>query len=331
LSLLRRLLVGFTTILVVTIVPYASAGAIALEPTNWQSQLISVDPPTEGVRLEVLGGDTAIRVSAKPGVSVIIRGYQDEPYLRIDEDGTVWENNRAPSTALNRSRFGASATDLNADANAEPEWVKIGASGAAVWHDHRVHPMPGVSSDLDWRIVLTVDETTVNFDGKLAKLPSHNPVAEIAIGVLTLIGVIIVSRRTPLRSAAVTALVAAGLALVISVGEWVATPSGLSHRWLPTLLAAGAAALGVAAVALFHRPNTTLRLSLLMASIALSAGWVIIQFPSITAAIVPGPFAMPLTRFAIAITAGLVVGAAGTAVMSGGLSTDPERATVRSG
>ena len=49
----------------------------------------------------MIGGDAFLRVRVERGHELVVRGYQDEPYVRIDADGAVFENGarrRWPST-----------------------------------------------------------------------------------------------------------------------------------------------------------------------------------------------------------------------------------------
>jgi hypothetical protein len=115
----------------------------------------------------------------------------------------------------------------------------------------------------------------------------------------------------------------------------VATPDGFSRPWAPTLVAATALVLAII-VATPGRPTGRARLVALLVSVALSAGCVALGLPTLTAAIVPGGPGAVATRFAVAIAGGLVLAAAGLAVLSGGFATEssgsiPPQADVANG
>jgi hypothetical protein len=85
-----------------------------------------------------------------PG-TVIVHGYLGEPYLRLTATG-VDENSLSPSTYLNRSLFADSVPTGAPAADVAPAWHRIGSTGRALWHDHRIHWMgrsqpPAVAAD----------------------------------------------------------------------------------------------------------------------------------------------------------------------------------------
>ena len=75
-----------------------------------------------------------------PAPTVMVMGYQDEPYLRFRADGVVLENQRSPTTYLNQSRYGTTAPS-GADPALPPDWLPVGQNGRYAWHDHRAHWM----------------------------------------------------------------------------------------------------------------------------------------------------------------------------------------------
>ncbi len=54
-----------------------------------------------GIEAEA-SGDGHFELTAPAGHTVIVRGYEGEPYLRFDE-GEVYENERSPTTYVNRT------------------------------------------------------------------------------------------------------------------------------------------------------------------------------------------------------------------------------------
>ena len=300
-------------------VPATDAGASPLAPTDWRSEIVSVTPTSPGVHLEVLGGDSVLRLTARPGTDVTVLGYENEPYLHIAADGTVEANIASPAYSLNRSRTGQGSLDPDADAKLDPRWTVIGTDGTVLWHDHRIHAMPGVTDDIEWTIPMIVDGGSVTAQGRLLRLPGHSPSFEILIGLLAFGVVVFLGRRSPLRIAAIAAAAAGAISTAIAAGAFLSTPDGLWRPWAPLLISSLAFAGSILVLAAFDRLSTRLRLALVLASIALSAGWVALGLPALTAAIVPGAFAGPVVRFSITTVIGLLLGGAGLTVMSGGL------------
>lgn len=109
--------------------------------TNYQSEVVEIEPPVEGISLEIVGGDSFISLTVAPGIAVAVTGYSGEPYLRFLADGTVEENVKAPSKYVNEDRFGRAELPDGVDAAAPPDWDVVASNGSYAWHDHRTHWM----------------------------------------------------------------------------------------------------------------------------------------------------------------------------------------------
>jgi hypothetical protein len=110
---------------------------------NFRSEIDSVTPPLPSdVSIEVLDYDSYFQLIDKDGHGVVLYGYNDEPYARIEKNGTVQVNENSPATYLNDSRF---ETDVEVpqgvDPKTAPEWKTVDDSGTFIWHDHRMHWM----------------------------------------------------------------------------------------------------------------------------------------------------------------------------------------------
>jgi hypothetical protein len=142
-----------------------TAHADAASPSEWRSEITSIEPDTGALTATIEGGDAFVRIEVGRGHEVIVTGYAGEPYLLIDADGVVHENRHSPATYYNRSRDGIVELPAVADPAADPDWVVVGDGGAWAWHDHRGHymggsPPPDMSpgdSLPESRIPLTVD------------------------------------------------------------------------------------------------------------------------------------------------------------------------------
>ena len=118
----------------------APASADPATPTNYRSHVVFVEGP--GVmKVEIVGGDAFVRLTAEPGVMLEILGYEGEEYIRFDPDGTVNVNQRSPSKYLNDDRYANVELPAEADAEAIPRWEAVSADGTYSWHDHRTHWM----------------------------------------------------------------------------------------------------------------------------------------------------------------------------------------------
>jgi hypothetical protein len=221
----------------------APAAADPARPTNVSSHVTAISPPTPTVSAEIVGGNAFLRIHVRPGTTVVVHGYEDEPYLRIAADGTVAENTRSAATYLNRTLSGQVDIPPTVDKDAPPEWRTVATGGTYAWHDHRVHWMASGSPPqaVDWHVALQVDGAPVSIDGRYEGVgaPSAVPwwlVAAVAAGLVLLFG------RSHPRGVAVAVVVAAALGLPVALAVARLPASGIGD-WT------GVALLGVAAVA----------------------------------------------------------------------------------
>lgn len=163
-----------------------AAGADPPGPTDFQSEVVSIEPPVAGIEVEIIGGDSFVllRVVGDPGVVDVV-GYRGEPYLRFFPDGTVEENQRSPSKYLNEERYGTEVPAA-AEGDGEPDWRVVAQDGAYAWHDHRTHwmnpqPPPGLGPGdqvVEGVVPLLVDgaEVDITVVSLWAEPPSQVPV-----------------------------------------------------------------------------------------------------------------------------------------------------------
>jgi hypothetical protein len=108
---------------------------------NFRSELDGIVPSESGVDVQVLNYDDSLQLQNNSDKTVVVDGYQHEPYVRIDPDGTVEVNHDSPAYYLNDDRYGNTAVPASATAGAKPDWVLVDKTGQYVWHDHRIHYM----------------------------------------------------------------------------------------------------------------------------------------------------------------------------------------------
>lgn len=228
-----RLLGGLTILVAVLAGGAGPAAADAAGPTDYRTEVVAVDPPTSTIAVAVLGGDSFVELTVEPGVEVAVPGYQAEPYLRFDADGTVRRNAVAPTTFENDDRFGAPTEPPDGvSADAEPVWEVVGSGGRYAWHDHRAHwmgerPPPGAGpGDIvaGGTIPLVVDGADVDLVVESVWQPSASPVpAAIGAGVAAVAVLAVLAVR-----AGFLPLLAAVVALLggfVVVSEWGSLPS----------------------------------------------------------------------------------------------------------
>jgi hypothetical protein len=153
------------------------------------STVITVEPNVLGLTALVAGGDDRLLVRSLSPDTIVLLGYDGEPYLRF-EPGGVFRNARSPAAFLNRTRFATGTVPASADPQAPPRWEPVSLSPSYSWHDHRIHWMqqalPAVvrvaprrrHRVFDWRVPGTVDGKRFAIVGALGYAPAPAAAAE---------------------------------------------------------------------------------------------------------------------------------------------------------
>jgi hypothetical protein len=223
------------------------AAADPARPSNVSSRVTAITPPTRAVEAEIVGGNAFLRLHVRAGTTVIVQGYEDEPYLRVSADGTVAENTRSPATYLNRSLTGRVDVPASADKNAAPEWHTVGSGGSYAWHDHRVHWMASGTppEPVDWHVALSVDGAPASIDGRYEAVPAPSSVPWWLLAV-AVCGVALLLGQWRWRSLATLVAVAAAVALPVAVAVARLPASGIGD-WTGVALLVLAVAASVVA------------------------------------------------------------------------------------
>ena len=257
-SMAVRAVVLAVGLLVVTAAPASAHAGDDVGPTNYETVITSVRPKPDGLRVRSVDLSSQMELQNHTGRTVIVLGYEDEPYLRIDRRG-VYINMRSPAAYLNVSRSGDNEVPPRADAEAPPRWVRSSGGLTARWHDHRAHWMatddpPAVRTDPerrhvvidDWQIPMTVGERRVLVTGDLTWSPSTSLVPYgLAAGLLAaaLVAVYWLRRRTGTVVAAAAVLVVAAASVAQTVG--VALASDMSASPVVRFVSEGGLLLGI--------------------------------------------------------------------------------------
>jgi hypothetical protein len=288
-------------------------------PTDYRSEVRSIEPATPAIEVGIIGGDSFVDLRVEPGVEVMVVGYQGEDYLWFRADGTVLENQNSPATYLNADRYGTDGVPASARADAEPVWEQVATGGYWAWHDHRAHWMQnarpfGLSAGdqiLEAVIPIVVDGDTVEVTVISTWEPSPSPVA-MALGAVAgaaiAVGAWLLRRRRRPAIAALVPLVV--LTVVVGVAQYLSLPSATDPRpiWiLLPIIAAVSTAVGL--VAALHGRRFAADAAVLVVGVELAV-WGAVKRDGLTAAIVPTDAPFWLDRFA---TAGALSAGAATA------------------
>ncbi|HMJ35560.1 MAG TPA: hypothetical protein VK501_16750 [Baekduia sp.] len=191
----------------------ASTAALAHQGNpNMKSVVRALQPKVPGLALQVLSGDDRFQLTNRSTTTVLVQGYDREPYARLAPDGTVQVNHNSPAYYLNTDRYGAVTVPKTASAKAVPDWHVLDKTGVFEWHDHRMHYMakdtPAIVKDkakrtkvFDYAIPIRIGTQEGRILGTLWWAPPKGggaPVgAIVAFAVLVLLGgvAVLVTRR----------------------------------------------------------------------------------------------------------------------------------------
>lgn len=265
-------------------------------PTDYLSEIRSVEPATPSIDVAVLGGDSFVQLIAAPGTDVIVIGYQSEQYLWFQADGSVFENQNAPSTYTNDDRYGGDPSPPNATRDAEPEWKQVASNGQYSWHDHRAHWMQTIrpagkqvgDQIVEGVIPLVVDgnEVDVTVISTWQPEPSQVPMFAGAFVALGLIGFGVWRWRGGRRWAPIVAPLAA-VAVLAGVLQYTSLPSETGPRLVWILLPAIAVIAAItAAVAEARGAEFVARGAALVVGVQL-AMWGLVKRDGLSAALIP--------------------------------------------
>ena len=302
-------------VVALALIPAAPAAADPAVPTNYRGEVLALEPAVDGAEVRVSGGDAFLVGEAAPGTEVVVLGYGDtnvpeEPYLRIDPEGTVWANVRSPAYYMNDDRFSL-AFPPEADAAAEPRWERVGDDGRYAWHDHRTHWMSPVPPRqvqaapdqrqriMEWSVPIVVDGEQVEVRGATEWIPSESPAPPIAVALLAVAAVVAAWRTWGRTGAAGALLLGTVGALAIAVGDVIGAVTDPE----PLFIGVGAAALatgGAAAALALERRRPAESERLIIAAGVFVLAWGVPRLDAVTKPVIPNPLPDVLVRLGIA-------------------------------
>jgi len=161
------------------------ASPAAAKDAGVVSELRGTDPSVAGLEIDVSGGDRFLLLRNGSGKEVIVKGYEDEPYLRFLPNRVVEENVRSPSKYANEDRYALRPVPAQASSDAPPRWQTVSRDGRHRWFDHRIHLMekgtpPQVTDEskrtkiFDWDVPMTVGGQEVKAVGTLEWVPASS-------------------------------------------------------------------------------------------------------------------------------------------------------------
>ncbi len=326
-----RLLVRLAALaLAVVLLTASPVAADPAGPSDFRSEVTGVSPDDGAVVAEIRGGDAFLELDVAARHTVIVQGYEGEPYLRFQPDGTVQRNRLSTATYLNDDRRGSGVTipadAREADADTPPDWQEVADGGTYAWHDHRVHWMeeasPGVARGEQvggaydpWRVPLVIDGAPGEVQGILIYEDTVSPLPYAGLAVVVAGAVAWYLRKTSLRLPAVLLAVISALAVVVGTADYRSTPDGGGN---PLLWALAAFAL-LAAIGAGVLARRSAGVVLLLASVASLSGWALFRIQALLKPVLPTDLPFALDRTTIALALGISAASAYLAATSGAL------------
>ena len=326
-AMIRRGTVATAVLLSALLASPDVARADAAGPTDYRSEITRVatadgSPVPTGFVISVVGHDSFLLLSVEPGTAAEVPGYEGEPYLRFDADGSVFENRLSFSTIYNQDRYGSVERPDYVDHSAAPEWIRVDNDGSYAWHDHRIHymdPRPPIGAQpgdviIETSVPIQIDDVAVEVNVESTLLESNSPIAMIVVSALIAIGGGLMLLRRPPVALAQTALASALTAFAAGIGWFLSAPSDTdpSLSWL-LLPATGAIAAAFALIAARRARAFLANGAALIAAVQL-ATWIPTRLDSYTAALIPTALPQWLDRGMTAAVVGVVVALAASAI-----------------
>jgi hypothetical protein len=317
----RRVVTGVVIGLALTGAAGAPVFADPAGPTDYQSEVQSVQPETTAIEVGIIGGDSFFELRVESGVEAMVIGYEGEDYLWFRPDGVVLENQNSPATYLNADRYGIDGVPATASADAEPDWKQVATGGYWAWHDHRAHWMQSArpfgleagDQILEAVIPIMVEGELVEVTVISTWQPEPSPVAMwigVFAGIATALAAwLLRGRRVPPILATIP-LVA--LAVVVGTAQYTSLPSATGPRlvWIALPIVA-AVCVAVGLVLAVRGQRFAADAAMLLVGVELAI-WGFIKRDGLSAAIVPtdAPFWLDRLATAAALVGGVLVAVA---------------------
>lgn len=306
----EKLFAAVTLIAVMVTMSPNTVWADPAEPTDYESKIIRIEPDFADIEMQMIGGDSFIQLDNRGRHNITVIGYRAEPFLRFDQDGSVWENLRAPSRWLSADRYADTVVPATADSLAPPKWAQVADDGIYTWHDHRTHWMnkakPPVAEPgdqiLELVVPLRIDGTLVDISvaSYILAPPSKLPAA-LGVIVGATLAILAIRRHSLLPSILITTSAIAALTVGTIAFRSVPriTEPQVSLWAIPTL----ALLLAVVTVAISNRMTTTVFIDgFRAAGAALLAYWSITRASALYRSLIPTDVNFALDRFVITST-----------------------------
>jgi hypothetical protein len=184
---------------------------------------------TPAYAAQIYQSDHGLALTIRPGHTVVMLGYLNEPVVRLDPTGL--SVNAASPTALAMHLI---AKREGVDA-ATPHWHVKHGRRTVVWHDARIQALPAGVQRGAWSVPLIVDGRTAALHGELRRLPTPSPWIWLTVLVAWLsVSAIPLLRRGAdrIRAGAVRLAAGAAAASVVAALAFALDPYASPGTWI---------------------------------------------------------------------------------------------------
>jgi len=321
------MLLGFVFLIspVLSASPASADGLGGPQPSNVDISERGTEPHISGVSIRMLNLGYLVELKNSGPNTVVVIGYDREPYLRIGPSG-VEVNRRSPATFLNRSATPSGSLPDGLDARATPIWESVSNVPTARWHDHRAHWMGrGAVNNAEWSIPLIVTNRDTSSENEASIAGTLDSVAPpstlmwglIAVSIAITLGALGRTRRWVGVLVCSLSVITVSEALHI-VGAWGAWSAPIPTRLLGVAPSVFAVAFSVIALIILvarrsTRPDSATPFALI-AGIFIAIAGGLADFNTLTQALVPTTLSPPIARLTVALAIG---GGVGVAIIAG--------------
>jgi hypothetical protein len=251
----RRLLLVVAVIVALGAPAEARAhGTAQVNALDFVARITSVGRSPDAIHAAVIDGGRRFSLRVSGSHTVVVLGYEGEPFLRFSSAG-VDVNDRSATAGI--VKIASRGSEPALDPRAPPRWSLRSSTNRYAWHDHRLGPKPGRAygrgNVAGWAIPIVVDGSRERITGRLwhARGPSIWPwLGLLVLSALAATALGRLRNRRLLGAAAVAGAVAACVAaLLLSITLGFAPGKSQAAAWANTALSSviAAAAVGVRA------------------------------------------------------------------------------------
>lgn len=132
--------------------------------------------------IEARWSNGEVEMHVATGTTVEVLGVENEPFVKIDEEGAMFANENSPTWLMVKDGMGAMTSSAPASA---PSWKWIQSGGGLQFHDHRIHFMdtkidPALANGgkvFDFKLPMIIDGAKLDVMGSLMFDPTIDPAA----------------------------------------------------------------------------------------------------------------------------------------------------------